>query len=294
MNANSGDTNKYCLYDCHAQILSVEDRHDDKDVNISESKEVVESKQAASLVSEYKALSQKLSVAGAVFLQPEDQGFDHQFLIKTILELNEIDKNQGISKAFGVATLNLDMSDDELEGLKGSGIIAAQFIMTAGDEKYEWDEAERLAWRINDLGWSVDLHMDGSDLHEVEQRLSSWPGYITLRHIGQFSRTKTLKQRGFKALTRLIDRDKVWVKLSAPYNSSRTGLIDDPEVMEIASALINWAPERMIWGTNWPHLEVTEEPPKDSDLFRIFCNWIPETSRRKMILNENPSILYGF
>ncbi|MDG1275389.1 MAG: amidohydrolase family protein [Alphaproteobacteria bacterium] len=294
MNANSRDTNKYCLYDCHAQILSVDDRHADKAINISKSKEIGESKQEDSLLLEYKALSQKLSVAGTVLLQPEDQGFDHQFLIKTISELNEVDKNQGTSKAFGVATLSLDSTDDELEELKASGIIAAQFIMTAGDEKYEWDEAERLAWRIHDLGWSVDLHMDGSDLHEVEQRLLSWPGYITLRHIGQFLRTKTLKQRGFKSLTRLIDRDKIWVKLSAPYQSSRRGLIDDPEVMEIAGALIKWAPERMIWGTNWPHLESTEELPNDSDLFRIFCNWIPEISRRKMILNENPSILYGF
>ena len=81
MNANSGDTNKYCLYDCHAQILSVEDRHEDKDVNISESKEVVESKQDDYLLSEYKALIKKLSLEGAVFLKPEYKGFDIQFLI---------------------------------------------------------------------------------------------------------------------------------------------------------------------------------------------------------------------
>ncbi|MBT4353542.1 MAG: hypothetical protein HOD13_03170, partial [Rhodospirillaceae bacterium] len=70
MNANSRDTNKYCLYDCHAQILSVDDRHADKAVNISKSKEIGESKQADSLLLEYKALSQKLSVAGTVLLQP--------------------------------------------------------------------------------------------------------------------------------------------------------------------------------------------------------------------------------
>ena len=207
--------------------------------------------------------------------------------------MNQSSEKKTLRSAVGIATLDLNATDNELENLKASGVVGAQFFMKAGENKYQWDDAERLAWRIHDLGWHVDLKIDGSDLHEVEQRLASWPGYIILHHIGLFLRTKTLKQRGFKALTRLIDRDKIWVKLSAPYNSSRKGLINDPEVADIARALINWAPERMVWGTNWPHPEHSDTKLNDFELYQMFCDWIPEQSRRKMILSENPVTLYG-
>ena len=293
---NSGDFGnaEYGLFDCHAQIIDLTNFGDQ--VNLDEinlDKDIEEKKSDFSLP-EYRALCDKLSITGTVLLQPEDCGYDHQILIKTINEVNQNTHKKNPSLAVGIATLDLDVTDNELENLKSSGIVGAQLFMTAGENKYQWDEAERLAWRIHDLGWHVDIKIDGSDLHEVEQRLASWPGYIILHHIGLFLRTKTLKQRGFKALTRLIDRDKVWVKLSAPYNSSRGGLIDDPEVGDIARGLITWAPERMVWGSNWPHPECPENKPNDFDLYKMFCDWIPERSRRKMILSENPATLYSF
>ena len=287
-NAESG------LFDCHAQIIDLKNFGDQ--VNLDEinlDKDIEEKKSDFSLP-EYRALCDQLSITGTVLLQPEDCGYDHQVLIKTITEVNQNTHKKNPSLAVGIATLDLDVTDNELENLKASGVVGAQLFMKAGENKYQWDEAERLAWRVHDLGWHVDIKIDGSDLHEVEQRLASWPGYIILHHIGLFLRTKTLKQRGFKALTRLIDRDKVWVKLSAPYNSSRAGLIDDPEVVDIARALISWAPERMVWGSNWPHPECPENKPNDFDLYKIFCDWIPERSRRKMILSENPATLYSF
>tara|TARA_A100000164_G_scaffold371333_1_gene398849 strand:- start:780 stop:1670 length:891 start_codon:yes stop_codon:yes gene_type:complete len=287
-NAESG------LFDCHAQIIDL--KNPEGEVNLDEinlGKDIKEKKSDFSLP-EYRALCDKLSITGTVLMQPEDCGYDHQILIKTITEVNQNTDEKNPSLAVGIATLDLDVTDNELENLKSSGIVGAQLFMKAGENKYQWDEAERLAWRVHDLGWHVDIKIDGSDLHEVEQRLASWPGYIILHHIGLFLRTKTLKQRGFKALTRLIDRDKVWVKLSAPYNSSRGGLIDDPEVGDIARALITWAPERMVWGSNWPHPEYPENKPNDFDLYRIFCDWIPERSRRKMILSKNPATLYSF
>jgi D-galactarolactone isomerase len=293
MNASKHENSGSSLFDCHAQILTSEKAKFNPDMDPCDPAQDSGMIQDGLSVDDYREVSKKLSVAGVVLLQPEEQGSDNQFLIETVAGLNQADMAGGLDKAVGVATLRLDIKDDELQTLKESGIVGAQFIMTAGKEKYEWDEAERLAWRINDFGWSVDLQMDGSDLHEVEQRLASWPGQIIIHHIGMFLRTKTLKQRGFKALTRLIDRDKAWVKLSGPYNSSRTGLIDDPEVAEIAQALINWAPERMVWGTNWPHLERSEDFPDDNELFRVFSEWVPESSRRKLILTENPTTLYG-
>ena len=293
MNLGDLGNSEYGLIDCHAQILGLKNSEDEDNLSEIEPGKDIEEKKPDFTLPEYRVLCDKLSITGTVLLQPEDCGYDHQVLIKTITDVNQSSEKKTPRSAVGIATLDLNATDNELENLKASGVVGAQFFMKAGENKYQWDDAERLAWRIHDLGWHVDLKIDGSDLHEVEQRLACWPGYIILHHIGLFLRTKTLKQRGFKALTRLIDRDKIWVKLSAPYNSSRKGLINDPEVADIARALINWAPERMVWGTNWPHPEHSDTKLNDFELYQMFCDWIPEQSRRKMILSENPVTLYG-
>ena len=180
-NAESG------LFDCHAQIIDL--KNPEGEVNLDEinlGKDIKEKKSDFSLP-EYRALCEKLSITGTVLLQPEDCGYDHQILIKTITEVNQNTDTKNPSLAVGIATLDSDVTDNELENLKASGIVGAQLFMKAGENKYQWDEAERLAWRVHDLGWHVDIKIDGSDLHEVEQRLASWPGYIILHHIGLFS-----------------------------------------------------------------------------------------------------------
>jgi D-galactarolactone isomerase len=245
-------------------------------------------------VERYRELQALLGFSRVVLVQPSHYGNDHACLIESLSALSSEPGFESGGDARGIAVLRADVEDTELEDLVSAGIIGARFVMLAGENAYDWDTADRLAWRIHDFGWCVVLQMDGSDLHEVEQRLNDWPGPVVIDHIGNFQRTKTLNQRGFKALTRLIDRDKAWVKLSAPYESSRRGRADDPEVSDIARALINWAPERMIWGSNWPHPAVLDNPPDDRMLLKIFNDWVPEQSWRARILRDNPAELFGF
>ena len=230
----------------------------------------------------------------AVLIQPDHHGDDHACLIDAMDELIASAEWDSSDVVRGIGSVRANVEDRKLEDLLAVGIIGTRFVMRRGGETHDWDTLDRLAWRVHDIGWDVELEMDGSDLHEVEQRLREWPGRIVLDHIGLFMRTKTLTQRGFKALTRLIDRDKVWVKLSAPYRSSRRGRLDDPEVDQIACALVEWAPERMVWGSNWPHLDMDEEQPDDGALLDLFARWVPEESRRHRILRDNAAELYGF
>ena len=194
----------------------------------------------------------------------------------------------------GIAGIGEDVLDEELEYWGSCGIVGAQFCMLNGMGSLDWNAIERLAWGIHDFSWHVELTIEGADLHEVEQRLSSWPNRIVINHIGRFLRTKSLSQRGFKSLTRLIDRDKAWVKLSAPYESSAQRRLDDPDVSTIARALVDWAPERMVWGSNWPFYNKLNFPPSDAVLFDMLTHWVPEESRRDRILVANPIELYGF
>ena len=273
--------------DCHVHILGPADRYPPTigfDVEGLEDRDV----------EAYREVKDRLDTERMVLVQPDHHGDDHACLIDAMDDLVK-DVNGGFQDTVrGVAAVRADIEDRKLEHLMSVGITGTRFVMRRGGELHDWETIDRLAWRVHDFGWDVELEMDGSDLHEVEQRLREWPGRIVLDHIGLFLRTKTLTQRGFKALTRLIDRDKVWVKLSAPYLSSRRGLLDDLEVDDIARALVEWAPERMVWGSNWPHVGVEGNPPDDRALLDVLSRWVPEESRRYRILRDNPEELYGF
>lgn len=272
--------------DCHAHVFGPSDRYS------FASSVAVEPEDRT--LEHYRRVQARLGTSRVVLVQPSHYGTDNACLIDAVEELSKGPDGAASDNARGIAAVRAEVEDAELEDLKSVGMVGARFQMTAGREAYEWEAAGRLAWRVHDHGWTVSLRMNGSDLHEVEQRLGEWPGRVIIDHIGNFQRTKTLNQRGFKALTRLIDRDKAWVNLSAPYESSRRGAVDDPEVAEIARALIDWAPERMIWGSNWPHPARMDDPPDDTALLKLLQDWVPEESRRHRILRDNPIELFEF
>jgi D-galactarolactone isomerase len=273
--------------DCHVQVFGPSDRYPPAagfSVNRMEDH----------TVEAYREIAGNLAADRAVLVQPEQYGGDHACLIDSMEALAKDDEGTGRDRVRGVASVRPTVEDRELEDLLSLGMVATRAVMRRGAALDTWSAVDRLAWRVHDFGWDVELEMDGSDLHEVEQVLREWPGRIVLDHIGLFLRTKTLTQRGFKALTRLIDRDKVWVKLSAPYRSSRRGRIDDEEVDHIARALVNWAPERMVWGSDWPHAGVEDDSPETRVLLDKLADWVPEESRRRRILRDNPDELYRF
>ncbi|MDA1308356.1 MAG: amidohydrolase family protein [Proteobacteria bacterium] len=242
----------------------------------------------------YREVQAQLGVNRVVLVQPDHYGNDHDCLLDAMTVLTKSPDGRSVDLVRGVAAVRAGVGDDELEDLLAAGIIGTRFVMRGGRDGNGWEAADRLAWRVHDFGWDVELEMDGSDLHEVEQTIREWPGRVVLDHIGLFSRTRNLNQQGFAALTRLIDRDKVWVKLSAPYEMSQDRRIDDPVVADFARALVDWAPERMVWGSNWPHVSMLENPPEDLMLLDRLVDWVPEESRRRRILSDNAVELYGF
>ena len=227
-------------------------------------------------------------------MQPEHHGTNNTCLLDAISSLNT---HPGVDKTFqikGIIKIESNLEDEKLESLSNLGVVGAKFEMRRGFSGLSWDEADRLAWRINDFGWTVELYLDGSDIHEVENKINSWPGWVVFPHLGQFQRTVTTQQRGFTSLTRLIDRDKAWVKISAPYIVSPNDNLDDQEVTEIITALVKWAPERLVWGTNWPHLEKEGDAAIDEELLELMNKWVPNEANRKLIMCENANILYNF
>jgi D-galactarolactone isomerase len=141
----------------------------------------------------------------------------------------------------------------------------------------------------------VQLQLDGRRLPEREALLKRLKGALVIDHNGKFLEPVATDDPSFKSLLRLLENGRTWVKLSAPYETSKKGPPLYPDVGALAKALVKAAPERCVWATNWPHPSVPRaQCPDDADLLDLLLDWAPDEAVRKKILVDNPATLYGF
>ncbi|MFQ5973660.1 MAG: amidohydrolase family protein [Alphaproteobacteria bacterium] len=242
-------------------------------------------KPSLALVEDYRRIMDRLGIERVVIVQPSAYGTDNRCTLDAMARLGP--------KARGVAVVNLEASDEELERLTEAGIRGIRFFMLPGGV-LPWEILEDMAARVHAFGWHVQLQMDGRKLAEREAQLRSLPGALVIDHNGKFLEPVETGHPGFQALLRLLDTGRCWVKVSAPYETSRVGppLYDD--VGLLARELIKAAPERMVWATNWPHPMARDDPPDDALLLDTLLHWAPDEHVRHRILVDNPAALYGF
>ena len=235
----------------------------------------------------YRTVRSMLGLERAVIVQSSVYGFDHRALLDALGDL-------GAEDARGVAGVGPDTSDDELVDLDAAGCVATRFQMRDPWRLVDWSATDRLANRVHDLvDWNVELQMDSRFLMEVEDRVRAWPGQVVLDHVGCFLGPVSERDPGMRALLRLIDADKLWVKLS--------GLEEiDPDAPHyrnaerLARLLIRFAPERLVWGSNWPHLSRLDAPPDGPGLLALLGEWCEDDGLRRRILVDNPAELWRF
>jgi D-galactarolactone isomerase len=236
---------------------------------------------------EYARLRRRLGLERAVVVHSSVHGFDHAALLDTLEQL-------GSETVRGVAAVGPGVSDQELDDLAGAGCVATRFQMRDPWRLIDWADTDRLAGRVFDrVRWDVELQMDGRFLMEVEDRLRSWPGRVVLDHIGCFLGPVSDRDPGLRALLRLIDADKVWVKLCGPEESDPQAP-RYPHAERIARQLIRFAPERLVWGSNWPHPNAFEAPLADARLLELLGEWCEDSGLRDRILIDNACALWGF
>jgi D-galactarolactone isomerase len=237
-------------------------------------------------VAAYQALQRRLGLARVVVVQPTAYGTDNRCTLAALAELGE--------SARGVAVVDARVSDGELADLTRAGMRGVRFRMLEPPE-LPWELLETLAARVHAFGWHVQFQMDGRFLHEKESVLAGLPGPLVVEHLGKFLEPVGVDHPGFRALLRLIDRGRCWVKLSGAYMLSRTGPPDYEDIGRLARALVRHAPERMVWASNWPHPLAKEGAmPDDAALLDLLLDWAPDAAMRRRILADNPATLYGF
>ena len=237
-------------------------------------------------VSEYRAVQQRLGLERVVVVQPTAYGKDNRCTLDAIAQLGDC--------ARGVAVVDDQVTDAELEGLTQAGMRGVRFRMLDKPE-LPWELLPEMAARLGPFGWHVQFQMDGRYFHQREELLERLPCTLVIEHIGKFLEPVQVEHPGFQSLLRLIDTGRCWVKLSGAYMMSRSGppLYDDIGVL--AKALVKRAPERLVWASNWPHpTPGAHGKPDDAAELDAMLEWAPEEKRRNRILAANPEELYGF
>jgi D-galactarolactone isomerase len=235
-------------------------------------------------VEDYRAVQRRLGLTRTVVVQPTTYGTDNRCTLEGIAGL-------GLDAARGVATVDDTVSERELEELTQRGMRGARFHMLRGGA-VPWDQLDRIAQRVQGVGWHVQLQLDGRELPDREAQVRGWPGAIVIDHVGKFLEPVPPDHPAFRCLVRLVESGRVWIKLSAMYEVSKVGPPFYDDVGRQAKELIRIAPERMLWASNWPH--PGHAPQDEAVLLDTLLDWAPEEATRKRILIDNPAELYGF
>lgn len=196
--------------------------------------------------------------------------------------------------ARGVAVVSPSITDAELKMLDDGGIRGIRFTLAQLKSATPvMEDVLPLAKRINALGWHVQFNMTADQIVESEAVWKRFPATMVFDHMGHIPQPAGIEHPAFKLLRRLLDGGKTWVKLSVTSGSSMVGPPSYSDVNLVGEAFVKAAPQRLLWGSNWPH---PNEPnkPDDALLFDLLANWAPHEGTRQRILVENPQKLYGF
>jgi 2-pyrone-4,6-dicarboxylate lactonase len=192
----------------------------------------------------------------------------------------------------GVALLPATVDDAELRRLDRLGFRGVRYnFMPHLHRDYNFEQVMALTPRLVDVGWHLQIHMDGSLLPDMASGLERSPMPVVIDHIGRIDAGLGLEQAPFQCLLRLMQHDKFWVKVSGCDRITRTGP-PYADAIPFARKLVSEFPDRVVWGTDWPHPHHKGPIPDDGQLVDIIAEMAPSDELRRKLMVDNPRRLY--
>jgi predicted TIM-barrel fold metal-dependent hydrolase len=199
----------------------------------------------------------------------------------------------------GVAVADATVTPAELRRWHGIGVRGLRFnhFFRGGSLHYRGgvplDAAKALAPVMAELGWHLQLWIDAKDLPDTIPVLRQIGLPVVVDHMGRTDATAGTATPGFQGLLRYVGSGECWVKVSGAHRLSQQAP-DYEDARPFHEALVRANPERLLWGSDWPHPRMEGEMPDAGHLFELFCAWTPDETTRQRILVANPAQLYGF
>jgi predicted TIM-barrel fold metal-dependent hydrolase len=237
------------------------------------------------LPSHCRRLFQTLGIQRAVLVQPSIYGEDNTCMLNAAAQIGVPSRN--------IAVIPSGTSEKELQSFHYAGTRGVRFIL-AHKGGLSLSELELISGRVKDLGWHLQFLLNPAALVELESRLAKLPIDFVIDHIGLIRASEGgIEQPAFQALLRLFRTGRCWVKFTGGYRISS----EPPpyrDVIPLAQALVRERTDRILWGSDWPHVTVRGKMPNTTDLLDLLSEWVPDETVQRQILVKNPEKLFGF
>jgi 2-pyrone-4,6-dicarboxylate lactonase len=230
-------------------------------------------------------LHQFLGFQRGVFVQSTCHGSDHRVLVDLLAA--------GEGRYRGVALIKPSMQQAEIDRLDDAGVrgVRLHFFPRLG-EPMSLADMRRVIELVEPNGWHIAIHTGGDGLVELYDFIRSIDASVVIDHIGRVDIGEGLHGKAFSVLRRLLDTGNVWVKLSGTDRIAKQAY-PYADAVPFARELATHAPERVVWGTDWPHPNHSAMP-NDGDLVDLIPEIAPDAKTRKLMLVDNPAKLFGF
>jgi predicted TIM-barrel fold metal-dependent hydrolase len=252
-------------------------------------------------VPEIESLHKALHVDRVVIVQPTLYGTDNACTIDAVRQLGE--------RARGVAVIEDRTTEAELDEMDSAGIRGIRInLETLGltDPAFARERFQLAVQQVSHRkGWHIQVYTRVPVIQEIQDLLSSCPVPVALDHFAGMQAATAMEEEGFELVLDLLRAGHIYVKLSAPYLASRLAP-DYPDITPLARALVGARPDRILWGSNWPHPNAARVPSRkptdiaplrqvdDGHIINLLPLWVPDETDRQAILADNPARLYGF
>lgn len=235
---------------------------------------------------QYREVMGWLGIDRVIITQGNAQQRDNSNLVACLKEMGDV--------ARGVAAVGPDVSEEELDKLEEAGVIGLRIMDLPGGAT-DLSALEALDAKAAARGWMLAVQFDGSSIEEHEPRLKKLASRWVLDHHGKFFCGVTPESPQIAALKRLIDVGKCWFKFAGVYESAKEPAPDFADAAAVARDVGAYAPERIVWGTNWPHNLAKEQKdyPDDAALTDTVLSWLSDEAARQRALVDNPEELFG-
>lgn len=237
-------------------------------------------------IDRFEWLQQRLGLSRAVFVQASCHGTDNAAMVDAL--------QRGGGRYAGVAMIDESFSAADIARLHDVGVRGTRFNFVAHlGGAPDLDVFWRLVDRVQPFGWHIVLHFDAKDLPRYAELLDRMPCPYVIDHMARVPVIAGVGQEPFRQLLELMRDERCWVKISGAERLTADGRPPYDDVVPFARAIIAAAPNRVLWGTDWPHPNV-RHMPDDGDLLDLLARFAPDAELRDRILVRNPEALYDF
>jgi predicted TIM-barrel fold metal-dependent hydrolase len=244
-----------------------------------------------STLADLKHLHRTLGIERVVFTQPSIYGIDNSAILDAMAKLNA----ETPGRARAVVALDMKFTEKQLAALDASGVRGVRLNTdNKGGMPIQFSDIPELAARIRPFGWHVEFLFPGKDILELLPIFDALKLPMSIAHFAYQPAAAGVGAPGFRALVELVRRGNTWIKISGANRVSRGDLPPYDDVKPLAQALIEAAPERVMWGTDWPHPNKYVANPNDGDLVDAFGDWVADEAMRRRIMVDTPAAFYRF